>query len=119
MNAMKWLLGVATAVTLVVPLHSANAWSNGPHGEGNPPASYRVHYRGGDHHHGYRGHHKHRGHRWHRGHRRYYGRPGYHRGHRHGYRGYAYYGPPPVRYRGPLVVAPVVPPPPLPPLPRW
>jgi len=102
MKAMKWLLSVAVAAAIVVPLQSAHAEGGGPYGGGDPYQSYRVHYRGDGYYGGYRGYHRH-----HRYHRPY----GYYRGHRHDYRGYGYYGRPWYGYRGPVVVVPTPPPP--------
>lgn len=135
MNAMKWLLSVAVATAIMVPLQSAHAEdgylygrdgdATARHGDhhGDDDGIYRVHYRG---HHGYYGRYGYYGRHG------YYGRPGdYYRGHRryypHGdYRGfhgdYGHHGdyrPPRVDYRRPAMVTPVVPPPPRPPLPRW
>lgn len=112
MKAMKWLLSVAVAAAIVVPLQSAQAGSGGNDGGGRPAESYRVHYRGDGYYGGYRGYHRHHRH-YHRHHR--YHRPyGYYRGHRHDYRGYSYYGRPWGGYSGPRVVAPLLPPPPPP-----
>ena len=119
MKAMKWLLSVAVAAAIAVPLQSAKAWGGDPSGGGDPSENDRVHYRGDDYNDGYRGdygHHRH----YHRHHHHY---PGYHRHyHRHHrhygypgyYRGYGYYERPWVRYRGPVVIAPPAPPPPFP-----
>ena len=138
MNAMKWLLGVAVATAIMVPLQSAHAGDGHLYGRdgdattrfgdyhGDDDGIYRVHYRGRHGHYRRNGHYGRHGHYGHHG---YYGRPGgYYRGHRryypHGdYRGFhGDYGPPRVGYRRPAMVPPVVPlppPPPLPPLPRW
>lgn len=56
MKIMKWLLGVAVAAAIVVPLQSANAEGGGPYGGGDPYQSYRVHYRGDGYYGDYRGH---------------------------------------------------------------
>lgn len=144
MNAMKWLLSVAVATAIMVPLQSAHARDGHLYGRdgdattrlgdyhGDDDGIYRVHYRGR---HGHYRRHGHYGRHGYYGRYGYYGRPGgYYRGHRryypHGdYRGShrdygrrGDYGPPRVGYRRPAIVTPVVPlppPPPLPPLPRW
>ena len=123
MKTMKWLLGVAVAAAIVVPLQSANAEGGGLYGGGSDGVTrlgdyrgdddgvYRVHYRGHRGYYGRRGYH-YRGHRGYYGPPRYYGRYGYYyRGHR-GYYGHpGYYGRPWYGYRGPVVVAPPPPPP--------
>ena len=84
MKTMKWLLGVAVAAAIVVPLQSANAEGGGLSGGGSDGVTRLGDYRGDDD--GvYRVHY--------RGHRGYYGHPGY-------------YGRPWYGDRGPVRVAP-------------